>query len=551
MIGVIANSGDHGTVREFFELFKTPWEFYRSDRRYQVLLCAGDAKFSRTAAELVIIYACSKTLFDPEEEIASQRRSTILSYKKGRIPIYEGSITFRHKGLEILKDEISHGSAGYLQKSNGSVLARMGYDLFREVRTLLTKGQPSANASMPALEMHITLLRDLIIGCEIPLLEIPPVPDGYPFIACLTHDVDHPSIRLHKWDHTMFGFLYRALLGSLINLVRGRAPVRSLFTNWRAVVMLPFVHLGLVKDFWHEFDRYVAMEKGLASTFFVIPFKDDPGRTAAGQAPAMRASRYGASDIADRISMLVGAGCEIGLHGIDAWVDSSKGREEQEQVTRITGQAEIGIRMHWLYLDEKSPGTLEKAGFSYDSTSGYNETIGYRAGTGQAYKPLEATRLLELPLHVMDTALFYPCYLDLSPRQARKQVGGIIDNAVRFGGTVTVNWHDRSIAPERLWDEFYLNLLTGLKRRQAWCSTAAQAVAWFRKRRSASFETVSWEPGVLHAKVSVDGDEKLPGLRLRIHRAGCLPRDGAMGTDASESYVDIGFNRRIDTRVSI
>ena len=135
MIGVIANSGDHGTVREFFELFKTPWEFYRSDRRYQVLLCAGDAKFSRTAAELVIIYACSKTLFDPEEEIASQRRSTILSYKKGRIPIYEGSITFRHKGLEILKDEISHGSAGYLQKSNGSVLARMGYDLFREVRT--------------------------------------------------------------------------------------------------------------------------------------------------------------------------------------------------------------------------------------------------------------------------------------------------------------------------------------------------------------------------------------------------------------------------------
>jgi len=79
MLGVIANPTDHGVVREFFELFKTPWEFYRSDHRYEVLLCAGDAQLCRTAAKLVIIYAGSKTLFDAEVEIDSQRRSTILS----------------------------------------------------------------------------------------------------------------------------------------------------------------------------------------------------------------------------------------------------------------------------------------------------------------------------------------------------------------------------------------------------------------------------------------------------------------------------------------
>ena len=55
---------------------------------------------------------------------------------------------------------------------------------------------------------------------------------------------------------------------------------------------------------------------------------------------------------------------------------------------------------------------------------GYNETVGYRAGTTQAYKPLEASRLLELPLHVMDTALFYPAYLGLSPaRRGRSSAG--------------------------------------------------------------------------------------------------------------------------------
>ena len=49
------------------------------------------------------------------------------------------------------------------------------------------------------------------------------------------------------------------------------------------------------------------------------------------------------------------------------------------------------MRMHWLYYDQQSPGVLEKAGAVYDSTIGYNETVGYRAGTTQAYKPLEAS----------------------------------------------------------------------------------------------------------------------------------------------------------------
>ena len=57
------------------------------------------------------------------------------------------------------------------------------------------------------------------------------------------------------------------------------------------------------------------------------------------------------------------------------------------------------------------------AGATYDSTIGYNETVGYRAGTTQVYKPLEMTRLLELPLHVMDTAMFYPAYRALAGRR--------------------------------------------------------------------------------------------------------------------------------------
>jgi len=173
--------------------------------------------------------------------------------------------------------------------------------------------------------------------------------------------------------------------------------------------------------------------------------------------------------------------------------------------------------MHWLYGDAASPAVLEKAGFAFDSTAGYNGTVGYRAGTTQVFKPLDAVRLLELPLHVMDTALFYPCHLGLSPSQAHTRVRAIIEHALGAGGAVTVNWHDRSLAPERLWGDAYLRVIDELRRADAWFATASQAVEWFRRRRSAAFDSVRIDAGSVHATVTAECGEGLPGLRLRVH----------------------------------
>jgi hypothetical protein len=54
----------------------------------------------------------------------------------------------------------------------------------------------------------------------------------------------------------MLGFLYRATVGSAVNVLRGRLSVRHLMTNWIAAAKLPFVYMGLVEDFWNGFDRY-------------------------------------------------------------------------------------------------------------------------------------------------------------------------------------------------------------------------------------------------------------------------------------------------------
>lgn len=519
MIGIIADPAADSVVREFFELFKTPWEYYRNDRQYDVVLCAGDARLDSVSASLIILYADEKTSVDEVRKIRirPRRNDSLICFGRNRLQLFGRSVTVDPQGAELAVDRDFSGSVTYFSRSEKQVFVRVGYDLFHEVRGLLTQGQPLPSAGIPTLDLHIALLRNLILACGITLVEVPPAPDKYPFIACLTHDVDHAFIRRHKFDRTAFGFLYRATFGSAVNLVRGRIALSALLTNWGAAAKLPFIYLGLAKDFWNEFDRYLKIDRGKPSTFFVIPFENHPGNTLQGVAPTLRACRYDVSHLAEKISGLIAAGSEVGVHGIDAWMDSSKGREEALRVSEVSGSQRIGVRMHWLYFSADSSTHLDEAGFLYDSTFGYNETVGYRAGTTQIFKPLPAKRMLELPLHVMDTALFFPGRMKLSPIEAWEKLVPILDNAERNGGVITVNWHDRSIAPERLWGDFYIRLLDWLDMRGPWFSTAAQAVDWFRRRRAVRFEEVERQENSIHVKVSVPRDESLPPMRLRVY----------------------------------
>ena len=521
MIGVIANGVEHSTIVEFFELFKTPWEFWRPGSRYDVLLCSNST-VPENDARLLLLYGSQQQAFERCRGIKTQsvRGHQFVSFRGERMPIYGNCLLFDGQGDKVLLHAGTNSAAAISTASGGRAVVRLGFDLFEEVLHLLTKGQPAKLAGIPTLELHISLLRELIVRQGVPLVEILPMPAGYRFIVCLTHDVDHPRVRYHMCDHTMFGFLYRALIGSVIDFCRGRRSLRQVVTNWKAAFSLPLVFAGLAKDFWNQLDRYLALEKGLASTFFVIPTKGDAGVDSEGRTKRKRASRYALTDIADDLKKLLSANREIAVHGIDAWRDSAKGRDEREHIQKITGTAETGVRMHWLYFDSQAPATLEKAGFSYDSTVGYNETIGYRAGTTQVFKHAEVDHLLELPLHIMDTALFYPSYMNLSDDEARAAMLPLIENVTRFGGVLTINWHDRSLGPERLWADVYVTLLRDLRARTPWFATALQTVSWFRKRRAASFVRIAHDGNSVRVRTATDpAAADLPALTLRVYNS--------------------------------
>jgi hypothetical protein len=552
MIGVAVEPTERDAAREFFELCKTPWEFFRTDGRYEVVLSTSELGRSE-CTRLVLIFSASPTSFDAQNKIALRPRSAgaVLSYAGRRLPIYGAATTFPSSRVGLAVEETTREPALWANLSNGLTVVRIGYNLFVETRILLTSGQPAKNSAIPALELHIALLRDLITRAGLPFVEIPPVPEGHAFTVCLTHDVDHPSLRSHFCDRTMFGFLYRSIVGSLVSVCRGRKPLRTLGRNWVATGMLPLVHLRLAKDPWCEFDRYLAIESGRNSTFFVLPRKGYPGRTDTGSAPSSRACRYELADIVPQLKRIIAAGSEVGLHGIDAWLDAEDGRGERDRVAQTLDAPELGVRMHWLYFDGNSPAVLDQAGFTYDSTVGYNETVGYRAGTTQVYRPLGAENLLELPLHVMDTAMFYPDYLDLGEDEAGRLVDRMMDNAALFGGVLTVNWHDRSIAPERLWEEFYGEMLRKLKFRRAWFPTASQAVAWFRKRRLAVVESPRVEAGMIRVRVRLDQSDTLPGLTIRVHKPRTPDSAEPLAAGPGAEFVDVGFSQTTEQDIAL
>jgi hypothetical protein len=198
------------------------------------------------------------------------------------------------------------------------------------------------------------------------------------------------------------------------------------------------------------------------------------------------------------------------------------------------------MRMHWLLCDASTASVLEKAGYAYDSTAGYNETIGYRNGTGQVFRPLGTASLLELPLHIQDGALFYPQQLDLSESEAEARCQPLVENARQHGGVLTLLWHDRSHGPERFWGGFYATLVERLKASDAWFATASQLADWFRKRRSVRFDSVMTVNGPQTVPFYA-GNDVTPPFVVRRHQPRAAEGDGR---SAASGWVDVAWNGR-------
>jgi len=383
----------------------------------------------------------------------------------------------------------------------GPFIDLTGNDVFKKISDLLTTGQ--LHLHEPACDLLLDHLRGELKKYTF-LVEIPPAPWGHPYMVALTHDVDVTSVRECRI------------------LTVGYAAYQSIIQgNFRAGLHLLCAKCGIGNDPWVLFERWKMFEGklGVRSTFFFVPRKDDPGMIA----HPYRSVGYVINK--DVLRGLTWEGWEVGIHGIDNWADAEMGKQEMA----VLGMKATGNRTHWLLFDKKSWQMLDEAGYTYDTTFGYNDDAGFRAGTLQVYRPKGTSKLLELPLHIQDLGLFgkfcwaptahdwekTPC-LHLDESVARIRCNDIFDYALKYGGAVTILWHYENLTPPRDWSVMYTELVKRAQADGAWVTTAGNVVEWFEVRRKTSI-TLFQDKKKITIRIQNLNLFQEPSLRVRLY----------------------------------
>lgn len=106
-------------------------------------------------------------------------------------------------------------------------------------------------------------------------------------------------------------------------------------------------------------------------------------------------------------------GYKIGIHPSYAtWTEGDLLTKEKEILENVIGEEITISRQHYLHFSfDKTISILEDAGIKQDSTIGFNQRIGFRAGTGVGFMLYDhtkdrASQILEKPLVLMDSSLF-------------------------------------------------------------------------------------------------------------------------------------------------
>jgi hypothetical protein len=292
-----------------------------------------------------------------------------------------------------------------------------------------------------------------------------------PFTVALTHDVDNPW----RWSRP------RALLGAAAR-ARGAARAGRRGDAARDVLGLaaaPVRRLRRSDPNW-SYERIAAIERahGGRSTYFVMAGHHVP---ADGPDPAVYERLRPAI-----VAQVEAQGDEVGLHpSYTASEHPERIAEERAHLAEVAGSPVPGVRFHYLRHDTHATlPELDRLGFAYDSSQGFGDAIGLRAGFSFPYRPyhLAAERplgLVELPLAVMDATLAEERYLGLSPAAGLEGTIALLERVADIGGTVAILWHTERFSREyaRGWDRVYDQVLEWVAGRGGRLVTAAEAVS--------------------------------------------------------------------------
>jgi peptidoglycan/xylan/chitin deacetylase (PgdA/CDA1 family) len=264
-------------------------------------------------------------------------------------------------------------------------------------------------------------------------------PDGKKFALCLTHDIDKAYISTGR---------------KLLNLLRGRLGGRSVGECVGDLLSNSMLNCN--------FDDIMRLEEGYGakSTFFFLALRQGE-----------KDYNYDVESLQEYTSSILDRGFEVGLHGgWNAYNDRDVIAREKGRLEKALNRKVEGYRNHYLLFDTRTTWKLlEAEGFTYDSTLGYADAIGYRNGLCHPFNPYDteadkALGIIEMPIAAMDRTL--ETYNNLKPEEAWERIKSVIDASERYGGVATIIWHNVFMWGD--WGKLYEKILSYGKEKGAW-----------------------------------------------------------------------------------
>jgi hypothetical protein len=271
----------------------------------------------------------------------------------------------------------------------------------------------------------------------------------------LTHDVDAigltPEIRAKQTAFQLANGARAALRGESATMgARLRDAARFAFSagDFRTLGKIREMEQAAgLRSILHFYGGPAGLRRGSPRRLLI-----DPGYDIAS--PYLRAE----------LAALRDGGWTIGLHqSFGAWENASRMQAERTRVADAAGGEVVHCRQHWLHFSwERTWAAQEAAGLAFDSTLGFNDRPGFRAGHALRFHPWDFSRnapmrLAATPMIFMDSHFYDYGGFD------RSDVAGSmkrwLDEVRAVRGEATVNWHNHTITKTYGWGAGYEDLL--------------------------------------------------------------------------------------------
>lgn len=267
------------------------------------------------------------------------------------------------------------------------------------------------------------------------------LPDGKRCGIVLSHDVDSP---------VNYGDPFHALWITQRCLRRGH--IQRSFSYLKEAIIQSARQLKRPGQKWWLFREIMDVEAryGFKSTFF---FASQP-RFNHSADPLDVWYDVSAPRFLRLFSELKEREFEIGLHtSYNAYKHFSRIANERHHLEDLSGQPVLGNRHHFWHMRRPFWDTLEdhaRAGLKYDSSIGFNDSPGFRLGTGIPFYPWNpeketVIKSLQIPVLAMDGVFLgtQPVTLDTTLERIKL----LIDKLKDAEGFAALDWHVRNSYP--------------------------------------------------------------------------------------------------------